>query len=76
MQHPTGMVFNPDTMRNEMVDFWAVVSNPVALSKLFHALSSSIVLASVVVIGISCWYLLRNREKEFAYKTISLVAIF
>ncbi len=76
MQHPTGMVFNPDTMRNEMVDFWAVVSNPVALSKLFHALSSSIVLASVVVIGISCWYLLKNREKEFAYKTISLVAIF
>ena len=37
MQHPVGMVFNPDTVRNEMVDFWAVVSNPVAVSKFFHS---------------------------------------
>lgn len=76
MQHPTGMIFNPDTLRNEMVNIWGVVSNPVALTKLFHAISSAITLASVVVIGISSWYLLKGREKEFAYKTIGLVAIF
>jgi len=34
MQHPVGMTFNPDTMRNEMTDFWAVVFNPVALVKM------------------------------------------
>ncbi|MDD2693567.1 MAG: cytochrome ubiquinol oxidase subunit I [Candidatus Gracilibacteria bacterium] len=76
MQHPTGMVFNPDTLRNEMINMWGVVSNPVALTKLFHALSSAITLSSVVVIGISSWYLLKGREKEFAYKTIALVSIF
>lgn len=76
MQHPTGMVFNPDTMRNEMISFWAVVSNPVALSKLYHTLSQAILLASVVVTGISSWYLLKGRAKEFAYKSIALAAIF
>jgi hypothetical protein len=37
MQHPVGMEFNPDTVRHEMVDFWALVLNPVAISKFFHS---------------------------------------
>ncbi|NLE33085.1 MAG: cytochrome ubiquinol oxidase subunit I, partial [Bacteroidales bacterium] len=28
MQFPDGMTFNPDTMRNEMADFWAVLLSP------------------------------------------------
>lgn len=75
MQHPVGMVFNPDTMRNEMVDFWAVLGNPTAIVKIFHTLSSAFLLAAVVVIGISCWYLLKGREKEFAYKSIKVAAL-
>ena len=31
MQHPVGMEFNPETMRNEMVDFWAIVYSPMAV---------------------------------------------
>lgn len=37
MQHPVGMEFNPDTVRNEMVDFWAVATNPAAVTKFFHS---------------------------------------
>lgn len=29
MQNPVGMHFNPDTVRNEMFDFWAVALSPV-----------------------------------------------
>lgn len=76
MQHPVGMAFNPDTARNEMVDFWAVVFSPVAMNKLFHTATSAFVLASVVVIGISCWYLIKNREIEFAKKSIRIAAVF
>lgn len=76
MQHPTGMEFNPDLMRNEMKDFWAVVANPVALSKLFHVISQALLFASVNIIGISAWYLLKGREKEFATKSMVLAAIF
>lgn len=36
MQYPVGMQFNPDTVRNEMFDFAAVVFSPVAINKFFH----------------------------------------
>lgn len=39
MQHPVGMTFNPDTMRNEMLDFWEVVFNPMAIVKLGHTMT-------------------------------------
>src|SRR5574344_2395248 len=57
MQYPVGMRFNPETARSEMVDFWQIVFSPVAMSKLSHTVTSAFMLASVVVIGISCWYL-------------------
>ncbi|MGL4493070.1 MAG: cytochrome ubiquinol oxidase subunit I, partial [Tannerellaceae bacterium] len=41
MQYPVGMEFNPDTVRNEMVDFWAVALSPVAIHKFFHTVLSS-----------------------------------
>lgn len=75
MQHPVGMAFNPDTVRNEMVDFVAVVTNPVAISKFFHAVFSGWELAGVVVTAICCWYLLKGRETEFARKSILVGAI-
>ena len=53
MQHPVGMHFNPDTARNEMVDFASVVFSPTAISKISHTISSSFMLAAVVVIAIS-----------------------
>ena len=74
MQHPVGMEFNPDTVRNEMVDFWAVVSNPVAISKFFHSVLSGWMTGSVFVIGISCWYLLKKREIRFAKASIRVAS--
>ncbi|MBQ7279702.1 MAG: cytochrome ubiquinol oxidase subunit I [Bacteroidales bacterium] len=75
MQHPVGMAFNPDTVRNEMVDFWAVVTNPVAVSKFCHAVSSGWEVGGVVVVGISCWYLLKDRESRFARQSILIGSI-
>ena len=40
MQYPVGMHFNPDTVRNEMFDFWAVALSPVAINKFFHTVLS------------------------------------
>ncbi|MBQ2240223.1 MAG: cytochrome ubiquinol oxidase subunit I [Alistipes sp.] len=75
MQNPVGMEFNPDTVRHEMVDFWAVVFNPVAISKFFHAVFSGWMTGSIFVIGISSWYLLRGRETRFALASIRVAAI-
>lgn len=76
MQYPVGMEFNPETARSEMVDFWAVVFSPVAMNKLFHTTTSAFVLASVVVIGISAWYLLKKREQLFALRSMKIAAVF
>jgi cytochrome d ubiquinol oxidase subunit I len=76
MQHPVGMTFNPDTARNEMADFWAVLFNPNAYSKFLHTISSGYVLASLFVIGISSWYLLKRRDIKFAKRSIVVAASF
>ena len=74
MQYPVGMEFNPDTMRNEMVDFVSVAFSPVAVVKFFHTVLSSWILGAVFVVGVSCWYLIKKREKEFAKASIKVAS--
>ena len=75
MQHPVGMEFNPDTVRHEMVDFWALVLNPVAICKFFHSVFSGWMTGAIFVIGISSWYLLKKRETRFALASIRVAGI-
>ena len=75
MQHPVGMEFNPDTVRHEMVDFWALVLNPIAISKFFHSVLSGWMTGAIFVIGISAWYLIKGREQRFALASIRVAAI-
>jgi cytochrome bd ubiquinol oxidase subunit I len=76
MQYPAGMQFNPDTARNEMVNFWEVLFSPVAINKFLHTISSGYVLASVFVIGVSAWFLIKKREKAFAERSMVVAAVF
>lgn len=76
MQSPVGMEFNPLTARNEMVDFWAVISSPVAINKFFHTVTSGFVLAGVFVVGISSWFLLRGRLEKMSRYSIKVASIF
>ena len=76
MQYPVGMHFNPDSVRNEMVNFWDVLFSPVAISKFLHAIGSGYVLASLFVIGVSAWYLLKGRDVVFAKKSMIVGATF
>ncbi len=76
MQYPTGMTFNPNTVRNEMNNFWDVLFSPVAISKFLHTIGSGYVLASLFVIGISAWYLLKKRDILFAKKSMIIGASF
>lgn len=76
MQLPVGMEFNPDTARNEMADFWAVLFSPAAISKFTHTITSGYVLAAVFVIGISSWFILKKREILFAKRSIIVASVF
>lgn len=75
MQYPVGMEFNPETMRNEMVDFLAVAFSPVAVMKFLHTVLSSWIVGAVFVIGVSAWFLIRKRETRFALASIRVAGV-
>jgi len=74
MQYPVGMVFNPETVRNEMVNFFDVAFSPVAVTKFFHTVLSSWIVGAVFVVGVSAWFLMRKREKEFALASMKIAS--
>src|SRR5271168_4684020 len=76
MQHPVGARFNPDTMRMEVTDFYAVVFNPVAQAKFVHTVSAGYVTGSMFVLSISAFYLLRGRHRGLAIRSMTLAASF
>lgn len=76
MQYPVGMKFNPDTVRNEMNNFWDIILSPIAISKFLHTIASGYIVASLFVVGISAWFLLKKRDILFAKKSMIVAAIF
>ena len=76
MQNPVGAEFSSQTMRMEMTDFFAVVFNPVAQVKFIHTVAAGYVTASVFVLGISAWYILKGRDLAFAKRSFAVAAGF
>ena len=74
METPVGMAFNPDTARNEMIDFWAVATSSMAVNKFFHTVLSAWVVGALFVVGVSCWYLIKKRHQAFALRSIKVGA--
>ena len=75
MQYPVGCEFNPDTVRNEMSSFADVALSPMAVDKFFHTVTSSWIVGAVFVCAVSCWYLLKGREKLLARQSIQIASI-
>jgi len=76
MQHPAGAAFNPATMRMEVTSFYDVVFNPVAQAKFVHTVSAGYVTASVFVLGVSSYYLLKGRFVPLAKRSFTVAAAF
>ena len=62
MQNPVGYELNAETGRAELVDIWAVLTNPVAVTQFPHTIFASIMFAAVVVVATAAYHLLRNRH--------------
>jgi cytochrome d ubiquinol oxidase subunit I len=76
MQNPIGAEFNFETMRMEMTSFAEVVFNPVAQVKFIHTVAAGYVTASMFVLGISAYYLLKGRDIGFAKRSFAIAAGF
>ena len=76
MNNPVGAVFNYQTMRMELASMTDVLFNPVAQVKFVHTVSAGYVTASMFVLGVSCWYLLKRRDTAFALRSCAIAAAF
>ena len=76
MQNPVGAEFNFETMRMEMTSFSALIFNPVAQVKFVHTVAAGYTTASMFVLGISSWYLLKKRDTGFALRSIAVASGF
>ncbi|QND18553.1 cytochrome bd-I ubiquinol oxidase subunit CydA (plasmid) [Rhizobium leguminosarum bv. trifolii] len=76
MQNPVGSALNPQTMRMEITSFFDVVFNPVAQAKFVHTVSAGYVCASIFVLGVSAWYIIKGRHIELAKRSMTVAASF
>jgi cytochrome d ubiquinol oxidase subunit I len=76
MQNPVGATFSWVTMRMELSNFYQVIFNPDAQAKFVHTVSAGYVTASLFVLGISSYYLLKNRDIAFARRSFRIAAAF
>ena len=76
MQHPTGAVFNPETMRMELTSFWDLVFNSVGQAKFVHTVGAGYVTGAMFVVAISSFYLLSGRFQAFSKRSIIVGSAF
>lgn len=76
MQNPVGAVFNYQTMRMEVSDFSKILFNPVAQAKFVHTISAGYVTGAVFVLAISAYFLLRQRNLDFAKRSMTVAVSF
>jgi cytochrome d ubiquinol oxidase subunit I len=76
MQNPVGAEFNYETMRMELASFPALLFNPIAQVKFVHTVAAGYVTASMFVLGVSSWYLLKARDVGFALRSFAVAAGF
>ncbi len=76
MQKPVGSHFNPATMRVELDNFPSLIFSPDAQAKFVHTTVAGFVTASIFVLGISAFYMLRKRHMEMARRSFRVAALF
>jgi cytochrome d ubiquinol oxidase subunit I len=76
MQNPVGAEFNFETMRMELTSVAELILNPVAQAKFVHTVAAGYVTASMFVLGVSSYYLLKGRDTGFALRSFAVASGF
>lgn len=76
LQNPHGAEFNYQTMRMEVLDFGSLLFNPDAWVKFAHTAAAAYNTAAAFVLAVSAYYLLNNRDTDFAKHSYEIAAKF
>jgi len=68
MQHPVGYVLNEITGRAQMVDFFALISNPKGWIFFWHTIAAGLATASFLILGVSAYHLIRKTKYTDLFK--------
>ena len=74
MQHPVGYVINEVTGRAELVDFFALISNPKGWLFFWHTIAAGLATASFLILGVSAYHLLRKQYVEIFKRSFQMAA--
>ena len=75
MQHPVGYTINLLTGRAELVDFFALITNPRGWLFFWHTISAGFETAAFFILGISAYHLSHKQQIEVFQKSFRIAAI-
>lgn len=76
MQYPEFAQFSAERMRMEMVDFWGLVFSEVAQAKFLHTVTAGYITASVFVVAVSAFLMLKRKSLQFAKRSMTIAIVF
>jgi cytochrome d ubiquinol oxidase subunit I len=75
MQHPDGYVINEVNGRAELVDFFALITNPKGWLFFWHTISVGFASASFFILGVSAYHLARKQYTEVYKRSFQAAAL-
>lgn len=75
MQHPVGFVINEVTGRAELVDFFALITNPKGWLFFWHTIAAGLTTASFLILGVSAYHLIRKQNVDFFKRSFQAATI-
>ena len=73
MQHPVG--YSISGGKAHLTDLGALLSNEFALFAYLHTILAGLIFGSIMMLGVSCWHLLRGRNVELFRRAAKLALI-
>lgn len=73
MQHPVGYTISDG--QAHLTNLGALLSNEFALLAYLHTILAGLIFGSIMVLGVSCWHLLRGRNAELFHRAARLALI-
>jgi cytochrome d ubiquinol oxidase subunit I len=75
MQHPVGYVINEATGRAELVDFFALITNPKGWMFFWHTISSGLATTAFVIIGVSAYHIIRKQNVDLFKRSFQMATL-
>lgn len=76
LDNPSGVELDPGSLQVWIYDLPAVLLNPAAQSRFVHLMGACYLVAATLVLSVSAWYLLRDRNVRIARRSFTVAAGF